>query len=142
MDTKLKIMFFLFTLTSCSSNKSFKIDKKNWIDTYKTSAFWSCFRESYSNDTLVSIIGKKDFIYQYEIIADWDILDESQNLGKKTAKDIKKPEIYPKFEEGNKEEFFKKNYFLKNCLNYYTSRELDSIANKAYKEHMKNLKHN
>lgn len=140
MGTKLNIIIFLLILTSCSSSKSFKDEEKSWIDTYKASVFWSCFRESYTNDTLINIIGNKDFIFQNEIIADWNILDDTENLGKKTAKNIKKPNVYPKFEEGNKDEFYKKNYFLKNCLDYFSSKELDLIARKAYNDHLKKMK--
>ncbi len=141
METKLKILFITLLLTSCSiqrkNKKPIEIDKKNWIETYKTSVFWSCFRESYSNDSLVKLIAKKDFIYQNEVLADWEIIENSEEIGKKQAKSIKKITVYPKFEEGNKEEFFKKNYFLKNCLNYYVSKELDSIANSEYEKMLK-----
>ena len=141
METKLITLFIAFLLTSCSihnkNKNSIEIDKKNWIDTYKTVAFWSCFRESYSNDSLVKLITRKDFIYQNEILADWEIIENAEDIGKKHAINIEKLIVFPKFEEGNKEEFLKKNYFLQNCLNYYASRELDSIAKKLYKVHLK-----
>jgi len=145
METKLKILFIACLLNSCSiyrkNNNSIEIDK-NWIETYKTIAFWSCFRESYSNDSLMKLITKKDFIYQNEVIANWEIIENSEIIGKKHAFKIEKLNVYPKFEEGNKEEFLKKNYFLKNCLNYYASKELDSIATSEYKKMLKNRNQN
>lgn len=141
MDIKLKINTLLtLTLMSCSSNQLSKFEyqfgKEEWINSYKTEAFWGCFNESYKNDTLIKIISKRDFINQPEIIADWDIFFKAHQEGKNISVNIPKP-TYPKFEEGNKEEFYKKNYFLANCLRYYASRELDSIARIEYKKHLK-----
>jgi len=38
--------------------------------------------------------------------------------------------------EGKKED----NYFMANCLKYYESKELDSIAKQAYRKHLKEIK--
>lgn len=125
---------------SCSSNHLSKFEyqfgKEEWINSYKTEAFWGCFNESYKNDTLIKIISKRDFINQPEIIANWDILFKAQENGKNISRNIPKP-TYPKFEEGNKEEFYKKNYFLASCLNFYKSKELDKLAREEYKKYLK-----
>lgn len=145
MDFKLiKIALVLSLLSSCTSHKMSKfeyhLNKENtWINTYKTEVFWGCINESYKSDTLIKIITKKDFINQPEIIADWDIILKANETGQKVSKEIPKP-IYPKFEEGDKEAFYSKNYFLASCLNYYASRELDSIAKLEYKIYLKNQK--
>lgn len=143
MDTKLKTLLYIsiFTLCSCTSSNQFvyHFEKDSWIKSYKTYAFYGCFRESYRNDTIIEMIGEKDFINQSEIIANWDIIERANNLGANIAKNIPKP-IYPKFEEGNKEKFYKKNYYLVSCLNYYASKELDSIAKVEYKKFLKSQK--
>jgi hypothetical protein len=145
MDTKLKTILFIGILSmgSCNTSKKFvyHFEDDTWIKSYKTYAFCSCFSESYKNDSIIKMIGEKDFINQSEIIANWEIIDRAKNLGANIAKNIPKP-IYPKFEEGKRDEFYKKNYYLVSCLNYYASKELDIIAKKEYKKQMEKLKHN
>lgn len=142
MNIRLMICTLLgVALTSCSTSQLSKFEyhlgeKEAWINAYKTEAFWGCFTESYKNDTLVKIISKRDFINQPEIIADWDAFFKAQEEGKNISKNITKP-TYPKFEDGNKEEFYKKNYFLASCLNYYKSKELDNLAKEEYKKFLK-----
>lgn len=141
MYIKLKIFVLLILIqTGCSTHKLSKFEysfgeKEAWINSYKTEAFWGCFTESYKNDTLVKIIAKKDFLNQPEIIGNWDVFLEAFEKGRNISTKIPQP-TYPKFEEGNKEEFYKKNYYLASCLNYYKSRELDSIAKIEFSKHL------
>lgn len=145
MSINLKICILLIlNLTSCSTQKQSKFEynfgeKEAWINCYKTEVFWGCFKESYKNDTLVKIITKKDFLNQPEIIGNWDVFLEAFEKGINISQKIPQP-IYPKFEEGDREEFYKKNYFLASCLNYYKSKELDIIAKKEYKKHIQSEK--
>jgi hypothetical protein len=130
MDFRVKTVLISIIFINC---KSVKEDNRKgiWIDTYKTSVFWSCFKESYKNDTIGKLIGKKDFILQYEVIGNWDIYDNAKIIGINNAKNIKKP-TFPKFEEGDSIAFYKKNYHLQNCLQYYASKELNDIAEKEF----------
>ena len=145
MDIKLiSCVLLVLTLTGCSTHKLKKFEyhfgnEETWINSYKIEVFWGCMQESYKNDTLTKIISKKDFINQPEIIADWDIIEKANEIGKRVSINTPKP-IYPKFEEGNKEEFYKKNYFLASCLNYYKSKELDVLAKKEYKKFLEKNK--
>ena len=65
------------------------------------------------------------------------IIDNARSLGKKIITEMPKPFI----KIDNDEEYLKnKNFISYSCLNYYSSRELDSIAKKAYKEYLYSLK--
>nr|WP_315247540.1 hypothetical protein [uncultured Flavobacterium sp.] len=133
-----KIIFFLFTvvLFSCNVYKREKFDynfgTNTWINSYKTDVFFACIKKGYSNDSIFKLIEKKDFI---SLPGDFQIteMNESKKLGENIIDKMPKP-IYPKCEDCNKEEEVKKNYICASCLNYYASRELDSIAKQAYKK--------
>jgi hypothetical protein len=105
---------------------------------YKTDFFFTCIRKGYKDDTIFKLIAQKDLLVPYEpILFHYDRID---TLATTVIKNIPKP-IYPYCAdctaEEEKEEL-KKNYICASCLNYYASRELDSIAKKTYKEYLKN----
>ena len=124
---------------SCSTYKREKFDynfgKNQWINSYKTDVFFACIKKGYQNDSLFKLINKKDL---FSLSGDFQIteMQESQKLGEAVISNIPKP-IYPKCDDCNQKEELNKNYFCAACLNYYASRELDSIAKKAYKQHVK-----
>lgn len=60
-------------------------------------------------------------------------IDQAREYGKKIIQQM--PEAYIKIDKG--EEYLRdKNFISYNCLVYYASRELDSIANSVYKEYV------
>jgi hypothetical protein len=135
------IIITAFVTLSCSTYKRDKfqyrnVDKKVWINTFKSEVFYSCISEGVKNDSLFKMIMKKDLLNIYD---DYPIkiIDNARSLGKKIIAEMPKP--YIKID--NDEEHLKnKNFISYSCLNYYSSRELDSIAKKAYKEYLNSLK--
>ncbi len=141
MEIKLKIMKKIIILSislsilSCSTQKrdTFKYrneDKKVWINTFKSEVFYECLKEGYKNDTIFKLMAEKDLFNSYDAI-DFTTIDYARELGKQII--IKIPTPYIKIEVGN--EYLKnKNFISYSCLNYYASKELDSIANIEYEK--------
>ena len=136
---KRAVIFIVFIIfSSCVSYKrdNFKYrneDKKVWINTFKTIAFNSCLKEGFKNDSIFKLMEKKDLFNSYDAI-DFTAIDFARELGKQIIK--KMPVPYIKIEVGN--EYLKnKNFISYNCLNYYASKELDSIANIEYEKMLK-----
>lgn len=145
---KLVIIIIVFVVVSCSTNKRTKFEyqlgsKDNeWINNFKTEFFFTCLKKGYNNDSIFKLISKKDFQYLYEPFAFQH--DEIDILATRVIKNIPKP-IYPHCDDCSKkeeQEILKKNYICASCLNYYASRELDSIAKKTYKNYIKTEKSN
>ena len=134
-----KLLILPFIILSCSTQKrdEFKYrneDKKVWINTFKSEVFYECLKEGYKNDTIFKLMEKKDLFNSYDAI-DFTTIDFARELGKQII--IKMPAPYIKIEVGN--EYLKnKNFISYNCLNYYSSKELDSIANSEYEKMLKN----
>jgi len=152
MDFRLKNMkniiltFAIFILiTSCNTYKKnrfeYNLGKKEneWINNFKTEFFFSCIKEGYKNDTIIKLISKKDLLYQYEPYAYQH--NKIDSLAINLIKRIPKP-IYQHCDDCTKKEEIEnntKNYFCASCLNYFASRELDSIAKNEYKKINKKL---
>ena len=137
---KKSIILLSLIILSCSTQKrdNFKYrndDKKVWINTFKTVAFNSCLREGFKNDTIFKLMSEKDLLNSYDVIDDFRTIDFARELGKQII--IKMPAPYIKIDLGE-EYLLKKNFISYNCLNYYASKELDSIANSEYKKMLKN----
>jgi len=137
MKKKLIIIMILF-LYSCSSNKREKFSYKNtdkefWINSYKTEVFLSCLNEGINNDSIIKILSRKDLLNMNENIFK-DEIDSARFIGKNIAKNIPKPFIKIDTDEYN---LLEKKFISYNCLKYYASTELDSIAKKAYEKHLK-----
>ena len=64
-----------------------------------------------------------------------NLIDSAKTLGSSVIK--KMPAPYINLDESDLKN---KNFISMSCLNYYASRELDSIARKLYKVHLKNVK--
>jgi hypothetical protein len=139
---RLTVITIAFLIISCSTYKrtnfEYHLGKKEneWINNFKTEFFFSCLKIGYKNDTIFKLISRKDFQYLYEPFA---FQHNAINiLATKIIKDMPKP-IYPHCDdctEKEEKEEAEKNYICASCLNYYASRELDSIAKKAYKEYI------
>lgn len=154
MDFKLKTMknvilnllICSLLISSCSTFKRNKFEyhlgsqKNEWINNYKTEFFFECIKKGYKNDTIFKLISKKDLLYIYEPFA----LQHSQidKLATNLIDNLPKP-IYPHCDDCNtkeEQEEILKNYICASCLNYYASRELDSIAKSNYKRLEKKVK--
>lgn len=136
-------LLFIITTISCSIVKRPKFEyhfgtKENvWINNFKTEFFFSCIRQGYKNDTIFKLISKKDLLYRYEPFAYQH--NEIDIIANKIIQNIPRP-IYAPCDDctdKEKDEEYKKNYICATCLNYYASRELDSIAKKTYNKYEK-----
>jgi hypothetical protein len=134
----IKTLLILFYFCSCSKNTFPKFDYNKsdnpWIDAYKDNVFFSCLKESYKNDSIFKLIEKKDGLNPYDGLSLED-LEKTRYLGINLSTNISKPILCDNCKEGN-------NYYMANCLHYYISKELDSIAKKAYKNFLKFEKDN
>ena len=145
----LLVVISCFIMTSCSTTYTREkfsyvyINEKNaWIESYKYKVFYSCFKEGMQNDTILKMIDKKDFFDINDDAIDVRDLDKASALGKKIIKNLPRAIIQKCDEctEKEQKENLLKKYISSNCVKYYASKELDSIAKKAYKEHLKNEK--
>jgi hypothetical protein len=134
-------MTALFSLLSCNVYKKEKFtyrndDEKVWINTFKTEVFYSCINEGFGNDSIIRVLKSKDLLNIYDGFPTNEI-DKARVIGKKIISDMPKPYIKIDNDESHLKN---KNFISYSCLNYYASRELDSIAKKAYKTYLKNQK--
>jgi len=125
------LIFFTLILNSCSSqNKYEHFDYQNgpnaWINAFKDQMFFACLRESYSNDSIYKMIEKHDALNPYDGL-NLESLDKAKALGKSIIKNIPPPAMCESCNNGE-------NYFMADCLHYYKSRELDSIAHTEFKK--------
>ena len=138
MGIKLKIMknyliFLLFMLVSCSSfkNSNFKYNETTWVDYFKECVFIKCLEVSYKNDSIIEQISRKDILFANDAI--YNELDFIKNISVNFVTKIPYPEIpCPECKKTDK-------YYLANCLRYYKSKELDSIAKIRYRLFLKSL---
>ena len=110
-------------------------DKKDeWINTYKMQFFINCLRKGYLNDTIFKLISEKDLLFHYEPFALQN--DQTEKLAFKLINNLPRP-IYPHTDNEVDDKLeTKKNYICASCLNYYSSKELDSIAKIEYKKYL------
>lgn len=123
-------------LVSCGSvykreDFNYKNVQNPWVNSFKETVFIECLKQSYGNDTILTLIAKKDLLNTYDGI-DFTDLDNAKKIGKEVALNIPDPEYkFDDYKIGQK-------YYMSSCLRYYASRELDSIAHIEYKKHLKN----
>lgn len=136
-----KIILILISIVffSCSTYQRDKFsyrkeDKNVWINTFKSEVFYQCLKEGYQNDTIFKLMTKKDLFNTYEGF-EFDVIDSAKILGSTIIK--KMPAPYINLDEADLKN---RNFISMTCLNYYASKELDSIAKKAYKVHLKKIK--
>lgn len=132
------ICVFLF-LNSCKTNclkQKFNYEEKNskelWINSYKYEVFYGCIKEGLGNDSLRIILKDKD-LFNKSLELEFNTIDNARQLGSYIVVNMPKPFI--KFENEND---LNKNFITYNCLKYYASRELDSIANIEFIKTLKN----
>jgi hypothetical protein len=131
-------ILFLFFLSGCSAiNHVTKTNQDNnykaWITAFKDRVFIKCLDHSYpKSDSILSIIGRTDAFNPYDGI--YNYLDTRfgfiDSLG---------ASVYKKVQPLWLDDFKGRNTYLCNCLHYYSSLELDSIAKAEYKNYIKKL---
>jgi hypothetical protein len=137
---KIFLMGLVIIFLSCSTYKRDKFeyrnnDKKVWINTFKSEVFYSCIKEGIKNDSLHKILENKDLFNIYDGF-EINSTDFAREIGKKII--LNMPKAYIKI-DNDEEALLNKNFISYNCLNYYASKELDSIANIEYKKHLKGV---
>lgn len=126
----------ILLIFSCNSYKRNRFEyhlgnKKNeWINNFKTEFFFSCLNKGYKSDSIANLISKKDLLYLYEPFAYQH--EQVDSISSLIIEKMPKP-IYAHNDEINYKKELDKNYICASCLNYYSSRELDSIAKRKYK---------
>jgi hypothetical protein len=145
MDFKLNIMKKIIILTvllflsSCNKNCypkfNYNYSINPWIECFKDQVFFSSLRESYKNNPILfKLIEERDALNPYDGLTLVE-LEMAKNLGIDLVKKIPPPSMCEDCKEGD-------NYYMANCLHYYASSQLDSLAKEKYKEHLKMKKLN
>jgi hypothetical protein len=126
-------LIILLCLSSCSKKTYHKFEynksENPWVGAFKDKVFFTILKESYKNDTIFQLIEKKDAFNPYDNLSP-DALDQIKELAKDLIKNMPKPTMCENCKDGE-------NYYMANALHYYSSHELDSIANAAYKKQMR-----
>lgn len=131
--TLLTLLIFAF-LVSCSSYRKnkFVYNEFTWIDQFKESVFLACIRESYKSDSIYEQMSQRDIFFANDAL--YDQLELINRLGEDFVKKIPLPKRpCPECKKEDK-------YFMANCLKYYKSKELDSIAKLEYGKFLKQVK--
>ncbi|MBG6060862.1 hypothetical protein IWX83_000636 [Flavobacterium sp. CG_9.1] len=104
--------------------------KNGWIIEYKEKAFFDCLFQGYKNDSIFRLIQKENLFINADNIP-MSLWPKIKSDSKKIIQNLPAAEYY------NDETDKHKKYILQTCLCYFGSRELDSIAKKAYQKHIK-----
>lgn len=102
-----------------------------WIWEFKQGVFYDCLFENYKSDSIYKIMKKEDLFNPSDYIpfAYW----EKMKTTEKNAISYMPENKY--FIEN--EEDKKRKYISRTCLDYFTSRELDSIAKCEFIKYLK-----
>lgn len=102
-----------------------KHQREGFAHFFKIQVFCHALEKSYQDKEIFEKIGKEDLLGGFDGTADPTIHQKIDSLATKLANSIK-PEEYLDFEN--------KKFIMKACLEYYNSKELDSVARvMAYK---------
>jgi hypothetical protein len=121
------ILFISFSFLSCKSLKINK-EKEDWIFAYKSTVFISCLSQSYGEE-FKRILNKEQ-----SIMSNFEILESlktatADSLGVSFASKI--------LSSPKDSDFYKRKVIINNCLYFYNSKILDSIANSEYQKMLK-----
>lgn len=134
MKKSLLILSVFTFLVSCSSSKRdrFVYNEFTWIDQFKESVFLVCIKESYKSDSIYEQMSQRDIFFANDAL--YEDLELINRLGEDFVKRIPLPtRPCPECKKEDK-------FFLANCLKYYRSKELDSIAKSEYRKFLKHFK--
>jgi hypothetical protein len=127
---------------SCNTHKRERFvynlgqEKEQWINNYKTEFFIKCLQKGYKNDSIIKLMAKVDILYYLSDPLEFQH-KKLDSLAHKIITEMPKP-IIPHCDDCNENEENKKKLICANCLNYYGSKELDFMAQEAYKKYNKN----
>jgi hypothetical protein len=113
-------------------------DKQFFIKQFKDGIFYKCLQHGYGNDLNLQIgqlMAKKD-LFSPSDDHDPKIENIQDSLAKNLINDL--PPVYLHVEDENT--IKGKNFIISTCLSYYESKELNSFAQKLYKEKAKQEK--
>ncbi|WP_396176901.1 hypothetical protein [Flavobacterium sp.] len=110
-----------------SKKKDKEGELKFWINNYKQEVFYYCLFENYQNDSIMKMMGKEDLFNPNDYIP-MPFWEKMKTLGKNAIQHMPENKYFIETEEDKK-----KKYISKTCLDYFASRELDSIAKNEYK---------
>lgn len=130
---KYLIIFVGLILCGChtiKSNNNYNLNKEDWIFVYKNSVFISCLKSSISSNGCVETYFKDDAseAINFDVIGDINIAAQTDSIGKQYYNRIK-PSIVLDFNN--------KKAVVNECLAFYISSHLDSIAEREYKKYLK-----
>lgn len=144
------IFIFLIIIYSCKSTNGLKsheyyggkfssqidtvVENDVWIQSFKKEVFFECLKKGYKNDSIFKLIQKEDLFCTYENMLFNDI-KRARYFGDSISKKIKSS-IY----QYDDVIMNNKRYVICTCLDFYTSRDLDSIAKEEYERYLKNTK--
>ncbi|MFA6087022.1 hypothetical protein [Mucilaginibacter sp.] len=133
MKNKILMLIALTVILGCSPTAYPKFDYNNgpnpWVNAFKDQVFFASLRESYKNDTIFSLIERKDALNPYDGLS-LEALQKAKQLGKDLVKKMPPPAMCDGCTAGM-------NYYMANALHYYNSRDLDSIAKSEYKKYQR-----
>ncbi len=122
-------------ITACNKNThpafEYNRNEKPRMDAFNDRVFFTALREAYSADSSVFLlIEKNDALNPYDGLSAEALL-KADECAKDFIRKMPAPAMCEDCKNG-------KNYFMASILHYYKSRELESIAKKYYKIHLRN----
>lgn len=132
----MKKIVFIFSLLSVFSCKTLKSDDKEYyIRVYKGNFFKSCLDKGYQDKFYHQII-LSDKSYSSDFLIGINEYKKIDSLVMEIKNEIKADSI----NSLSKSEGARGKKVIEKCICFYESSKLDSIAEKAYKTHLKNQK--
>ena len=125
MTMKKSILLLSILIVSCKPLKMNDKEKEAWISAYKSTAFIGCLSQSFGKDFDQFLNKDQSVGANFEILYNSN-MKKADSVGNNFAKSIT---IFPE-----NSDFFGKKIIINNCLFFYKSKELDSIANFEYKK--------
>jgi len=124
MKNRFSLITLFFCITCCACYAQKKQQKDEWLMSYKRQVFISCLK---SQDTSVSKNDISESI-NFDLIGNTAYTKQADSLGKEFYKLVQPSKILD--HNNNKA-------LINECLAYYESKQLDSIARSAYKKYLK-----
>lgn len=126
------ILSIAFLATACCTQNNIADSSKKenndphqdaFVKYFKVQSFCSCYKYSFKDTDIIDIMSKEDLMGSYDELANRLILKKIDSLGETVSKTIL-PSTYQDFEN--------KRRITSECLRFYTSEKLDSIAYAEY----------
>lgn len=127
-----KLFLLLLISVGCNAQKEIpnrqlaNNQEEAFVDFFKIQVYCSCLKHGYENKQIMELIYKEDLLGGYDGLANDLIQEEINTIGKQIASTIK-PETYLDFEN--------KKRITATCLNFYNSKDLDSLAKSIYEKY-------